>query len=137
LYIESKKQEMEFMRERDLLSLKYYEQAKDALFLKDMKRAVCLLCSAFYLRATEENEIDIEFHDFFVYQFSRYLSGKKRIKVSLPEGDMISDLIRTTFEDFQQQVLDSPFNIGAENLWNLLKEVRIDFPVQNVPDFTA
>ncbi len=118
------------MRERDLISLQYYAQAKDALYLNDTKRAVKLFINTFYLRATEENTIDLEFHDFFVYQFSTYLKGKKRFRVSLPEGDMIADLIKATYDEFQEQVLDSPFNIGEENLWTLLKNVKIDFPYQ-------
>lgn len=125
------------MRERDLISLQYYAQAKDALFLKDTKRAIKLFINTFYLRSTEADEIDVEYHDFFAYQFSTYLLGKKRVKVSLPEGDMISDLIRFSYEEFQLQVLDSPFNIGEENLWNLMKNIKIEFPVQNATEFLA
>lgn len=125
------------MRKRDLIGLQYYERAKDAIYLNDRKRAVELFSNAFYLRSTSDDELDIEYHDFFVYQFSTYLVGKKRIKVSLPEGDMISDLIRVAYDEFQEQILDSPFNIGEENLWNLLTNVKIDFPFQIVPENLA
>lgn len=125
------------MRKRDLIGLQYYERAKDAIYLNDKKRAIELFSNAFYLRSTSEDELDIEYHDFFIYQFSTYLVGKKRIKVSLPEGDMVADLIRVAYNEFQEQILDSPFNIVEENLWNLLTSVKIDFPFQIVPENLA
>lgn len=112
-------------------SIIYINEGKKALGQNDRKTAFRLLCDGFYLRVHKEFDIDLEFYQFFMYQFARYLVGKKRFTVSLPEGDMIADLILETYQSFQESIEDSPFNLESEGIWNLLKGIRIDFPCQN------
>ena len=43
-----------------------------------------------------------EFRAFFRYQLATYLSLKKNYTLALPEGDMVSDLILDTYEEFEE-----------------------------------
>lgn len=121
------------MTERKQKSMEIIRRAREAVMNHDIASAVRLYCEGFYLRNVVEDIINIEFASFYRYQFSVYLSGKKRITLSLAEGDMIFDLISSVFEEMKISMEESPFNISAEGQWNLLKEVHIDFPCQNNP----
>ena len=76
-------------------------------------------------------EYTLEFVSFYRYQLSRYLLSKPVFTLSLPEGDMISDLIKDSYESFLSALESSPFNITGEGKRNLLESVRIAFPWQN------
>lgn len=79
-------------------------------------------------------EFTIEFVSFYRYQLWRYLEAKPVFTLSLPEGDMISDLIKDSYDSFLFDMEASPFNITGEGRLNLLESVKIVFPWQDDPD---
>ena len=79
-------------------------------------------------------DMTLEFVSFYRYQLMSYLKAKPVFILSLPEGDMISDLILQSYEDFLSAVDASPFNITGEGRLNLLESVRIAFPWQSDTD---
>ncbi len=79
-------------------------------------------------------EFTIEFVSFYRYQLWRYLKAKPVFTLSLPEGDMISDLIKDSYDSFLFDMESSPFNITGEGRLNLLESVKIVFPWQDDPD---
>ena len=79
-------------------------------------------------------ELTLEFVSFYRYQMARYLRSKPVFTLSLPEGDMISDLIRDAYDSFLSALESSPFNVTGEGRENLLESVRICFPWQSDPD---
>ena len=79
-------------------------------------------------------EPTLEFVSFYRYQLAQYLRAKPVFTLSLPEGDMISDLIKDAYDSFLSAMEASPFNITGEGRANLLESVRIAFPWQNDPD---
>ena len=74
-----------------------------------------------------------EFKAFFRYQLATYLSLKKNYTLALPEGDMVSDLILDTYEEFEEDVESSMIPISNEGRVNMLLDIRIQFPCQNDP----
>lgn len=72
-----------------------------------------------------------EFTAFFRYQLATYLSMKKSYTLALPEGDMVSDLILDTYEEFEEDVSSSDIPISNEGRVNMLLEIKIQFPCQN------
>ena len=74
-----------------------------------------------------------EFRAFFRYQLATYLSMKKNYTLALPEGDMVSDLILDTYEEFEEDLSSSQIPISNEGRVNMLLEIRIQFPCQNDP----
>ena len=73
----------------------------------------------------------LEFVSFYRYQLATYLRSKPVFTLSLPEGDMISDLIKDAYDTFVEAADSSPFNITGEGRINLLESVKIIFPYQN------
>ena len=76
-------------------------------------------------------EMTLEFVAFYRYQLLSYLKAKPVFTLSLPEGDMISDLIADAYKSFLDAVDSSPFNITGEGRKNLLESVKIVFPWHN------
>ena len=74
-----------------------------------------------------------EFRAFFRYQLATYLSLKKNYTLALPEGDMVSDLILDTYEEFEEDVSSSQIPLSNEGRVNMLLEIKIQFPCQNDP----
>lgn len=74
-----------------------------------------------------------EFRAFFRYQLATYLSMKKNYTLALPEGDMVSDLILDTYEEFEEDLSSSQIPLSNEGRVNMLLEIRIQFPCQNDP----
>ncbi len=70
----------------------------------------------------------LEFISFYRYQLFSYLKGKCSFILSLPEGDMITDLICDEYQDFLDSLAESPFCITGDGKKNLLESVRIVFP---------
>ena len=79
-------------------------------------------------------EITFELVRLYRYQLDVYLRSKPVFTLSLPEGDMISDLIRDAYDFFVKALNDSPFNVTGEGRRNLLESVKICFPWQSDPD---
>ena len=74
-----------------------------------------------------------EFRAFFRYQLATYLSMKKNYTLALPEGDMVSDLILDTYEEFEEDLSSSQIPISNEGRVNMLLDIRIQFPCHNDP----
>lgn len=87
-----------------------------------------------FLRRLHITEITLEFVSFYRYQLAVYLRSKPVFTLSLPEGDMISDLIKDAYDSFISSLDASPFNITGDGRRNLLESMRICFPWQSDPD---
>ena len=74
-----------------------------------------------------------EFRAFFRYQLATYLSMKKNYTLALPEGDMVSDLILDTYEEFEEDLSSSQIPVSNEGRVNMLLDIRIQFPCHNDP----
>ena len=74
-----------------------------------------------------------EFRAFFRDQLATYLSLRKNYTLALPEGDMVSDLILDTYEEFEEDVSSSQIPLSNEGRVNMLLEIKIQFPCQNDP----
>ena len=72
-----------------------------------------------------------EFRAFFRYQLATYLSLNKNYTLALPEGEMVSDLILDTYEEFEEDVSSSQIPLSNEGRVNMLLEIKIQFPCQN------
>ena len=93
----------------------HYEKAFDAYSL------------AFLIRRGETCPT-LEFISFYRYQLLSYLKGKCSFILSLPEGDMITDLIEDEYRSFVESMSSSPFCITGDGRRNLLESVKIVFP---------
>ncbi len=122
------------MSERFDCSLDLFREAKREIREGRRKDAVSSFIRAFYLRCTPSDFIDLRFTCFFRYQFSRYLALKKSLMLSLAEGDMVSDLIHSVYDEFMMGINDSPFNVTNEGVDRLLSTVEICFPCQDDTD---
>lgn len=119
------------MNERYENALELFKEAKREIREGRRNAAISSFIRAFYLRNTESNFIDLHFTCFFRYQFAKYLELKKSLMLSLSEGDMISDLIHSAYDDFMLSLDDSPFKISNEGIDRLLSMVDICFPCQD------
>ena len=72
-----------------------------------------------FLSRLDLREITLEFVSFYRYQLAVYLRSKPVFTLSLPEGDMISDLIKDAYDSFVKALNDSPFNVTGEGRRNL------------------
>ena len=63
-----------------------------------IEKAFNLLSSAFLFRLSDLSPT-LEFVLYFRYQFARYLSLKNNHYISFPEGDMVSDMIRDSYNE--------------------------------------
>lgn len=111
--------------------LDLFKEAKREIREGRRKDAVSSFIKAFYLRCTDDSFIDLRFTCFFRYQFAKYLALKKSLRLSLPEGDMVSDLIHSVYDDFMVSLNDSPFAVSNEGIDRLLSTIEICFPCQD------
>lgn len=109
------------------LSLIYYKKGL-AEAEEDAEQSFEDFCYAFLQRITSEIQQTNEFVSFYRYQLRTYLRGKAFNRLSLAEGDMVSDLIVDYYSEFLDLMEDSPFNITQEGRKNLLEHVDIIFP---------
>ena len=112
------------------LSIIRYKEGSREARMNDRAAAFESYVSAFISRLGGV-ELTLEFVTFYRYQLLSYLKAKPVFILSLPEGDMISDLIKDSYESFLSALESSPFNITGEGKRNLLESVRIAFPWQN------
>lgn len=110
-----------------VLSLIYYRKGL-AEREEDEAESFEDLSYAFLQRITEEIQLTGEFISFYRYQLRTYLNGKRDKEISLAEGDMVSDLIVSSYKDFLDAMEESPFNINPEGRRNLLRSLDIIFP---------
>ena len=105
---------------------------KARLFVRegDRKNAITEYCEVFLTRL-DPLLSDIDFILFYRRQMENYFNIKKNLFISLPEGDMVTDLIRMTYDDFMQDWSESPFKKSKKGRERLLSSIKIIFPVQN------
>ena len=115
------------------LSIIRYKEAGALIRKDDKERAFEKYVDSFLSRMTDV-EYTLEFVAFYRYQLKTYLNAKPVFVLSLPEGDMISDLIKDGYDSFLDAIEASPFNITGEGRMNLLESVKIVFPWQNDTD---
>ena len=95
--------------------------------MKNMRDALLTLCDCFLARA-HDNDEDPLWKRFYSIQMSSYLISKRNMEVSAPEGDMVHDLIRDTWQNLKDDIENSQFG-PISNVDQWFKTVRIDFPV--------
>ena len=115
------------------LSIVIYKEGTREAKRRELDAAFESYAEAFLSRL-DGADLTLEFVSFYRYQLRMYLESKPVFILSLPEGDMISDLILDSYEDFLRAVDSSPFNISGDGRLNLLESVRISFPWQNDTD---
>ena len=97
------------------------------LHMKNMRNALLTLCDCFLVRA-KDNDEDPLWKRFYSIQMTSYLVSKRNLDVSAPEGDMVHDLIRDTWEDLKKSMQVSQFG-PISNVDQWFRNIRIDFPV--------
>ena len=88
--------------------------------------ALSCFCITFLIRGDirDNNPLWI---DFYKIQMSLYILGKENMRLSLPEGDMVYNLIRDKWIEILDEVDNSPFG-PIQNIHEWFKTVQIDFP---------
>ncbi|WP_148228990.1 hypothetical protein [Parasphaerochaeta coccoides] len=108
-----------------------YKIGKSFARMGDIVNAARFLSDAFFLRGRRCLSGTISdwklFHD---VQFSMYLMGRKNMMISLPEGDMVHDLIEQRWNLLQEenQCSEFPFLCTDKKAW--YSTIIIDFPWQ-------
>ena len=103
-----------------------YIDAMEAVKAHRLKDAFELYCSIFL----PIGQRSIEFLSFFRYQLSTYLAKKNNYSLSLPEGDMVSDLIEMVYDETIDNIEESQIPISDDGRINILESVEIVFPCQ-------
>ena len=111
-------------------SRKIFSEAGNRMRHGDILEAFDLYCDVLLDRLSREDD-DLDFILFFRSQLVKYLRQKRSLFLSLAEGDMISDLIYSTYEDFLSSLRSNPFVKTAKGRFRLLMSVKIVFPIQN------
>ena len=95
--------------------------------MKNMRDALLTLCDCFLVRA-KDNDDDPLWKRFYNIQMTSYLVSKRNLNVSAPEGDMVHDLIRDTWQSVKTSMQTSQFG-PISNVDQWFKTIRIDFPI--------
>ena len=95
--------------------------------MKNMRNALLSLCDCFLVRA-KDNDDDPLWKRFYNIQMTSYLVSKRNLDVSAPEGDMVHDLIRDTWQSVKSSMQTSQFG-PISNVDQWFKTIRIDFPI--------
>ena len=95
--------------------------------MKNMRDALLTLCDCFLVRA-KDNDDDPLWKRFYNIQMTSYLVSKRNLRVSAPEGDMVHDLIRDTWQEVKSSMQTSQFG-PISNVDQWFKTIRIDFPI--------
>lgn len=98
------------------------------LHMKNMRNALLTLCDCFLVRA-KDNDEDPLWKRFYSIQMTSYLVSKRNLDVSAPEGDMVHDLIRDTWQEVKKSMQTSQFG-PISNVDQWFKTIRIDFPIE-------
>lgn len=111
-------------------SIYFYNRANTNRMAGRFEDAYNDYCNAF-LDRLEVLSDPVEFIFFYKNQLLKYLNLKNRVFLSLPEGDMVSDLIKESYDEFVSDMDSSPFCTTAKGRERLLMNMKIVFPVQN------
>ena len=95
--------------------------------MKNMRNALLTLCDCFLVRAKDKDD-DPLWKRFYNIQMTSYLVSKRNLDVSAPEGDMVHDLIRDTWQSVKTSMQTSQFG-PISNVDQWFKTIRIDFPI--------
>jgi hypothetical protein len=94
----------------------FYRLGNSFCKLGDIEKALRSWNDAFLVRGCEfSSDKDYEWKKFHDIQFAIYLLGKKRLCVSLSEGDMIHDLIRMKWEELKNAIAHFRIQFRTDN----------------------
>jgi hypothetical protein len=97
--------------------------------LGDVEQAIRCWNDAFLVRGEDfAQDGDCEWKKFHDIQFAIYVLGKKRLCVSLAEGDMVHDTIRMKWEELQDALKESMFPFVPDDRCAWYRTIEIDFP---------
>ena len=105
-----------------------YRKAIEAIKNHRLEDAFDIYVHAFLNRLNTQRIHEREFIAFFRYQLAEYLCNKTNFYIALPEGDMISDLILSKYDDFVLSIEESTFPYTKESRLRLLERLNIIFP---------
>lgn len=117
------------------MGINFYKRAIDRAMSNMIGEAFDDYIKAFLPRLSTSRKAEKEFIAFYRYQLSEYLCSKNNYLLSLAEGDMISDLILDTYDEFMEEIASSPFRLTRSGIINLLSEVEIIFPSHNETEY--
>ncbi len=103
-----------------------YENAVTAVKAHRIREAFELYVSLFLPKGMRSRE----FLAFYRFQMASYLSLKKSVLLSIAEGDMVSDLIETVYEETVKAIDESQIPVSPAGRMNILESVEIIFPCQ-------
>lgn len=103
-----------------------YENAVTAVKAHRIREAFELYVSLFLPKGMRSRE----FLSFYRLQMASYLVLKKSVLLSIPEGDMVSDLIETVYDETVKAIEKSEIPVSPDGRMNILESVEIVFPCQ-------
>lgn len=106
------------------------KQNHDDIDIGYISNALALLCDSFLLRSKDDDQ-DPLWKEFYEIQMSIYLLSKKNLHVSIPEGDMIHDLIKDSWIQVKDYLEKTPFG-PVQNIPQWFRTIRIDFPLDEM-----
>ncbi len=110
---------------------KEYKRGISLYLNGDVERAFDTLKESFYKRLIKGEHDSKEFKAFYDYYLASYFAQKGSMAVSLQEGDMVSDLILSTYLDIDEYCNKSPFRITQEGRLSLLENANLVFPAED------
>ncbi len=97
--------------------------------LGDIEKAIRCWNDAFLVRGEDfARDCNGEWKRFHDIQFAIYVLGKKRLCVSLSEGDMVHDMIRMKWDELQEAIEASEFPFVPDDRCAWYRTIEIDFP---------
>lgn len=103
-----------------------YENAVTAVKAHRIKEAFELYVSLFLPKEMRSRE----FLAFYRLQMASYLVLKKSVFLSIAEGDMVSDLIESVYDETVKAIDNSDIPVSSDGRMNILQSVEIVFPCQ-------
>ncbi len=110
----------------DRIRKEKYESAVMAVKAHRIREAFELYVSLFLPEGMRSSE----FLAFYRLQMASYLVLKKSVLLSIAEGDMVSDLIETVYDETVKAIEKSDIPVSPDGRMNILESVEIVFPCQ-------
>lgn len=111
-------------------TIDYYKEAVECSRQMRLKDAFEDYCKVFFTRLNPSCCINREFQQFFRFQLANYLAEKNNYFLGIPEGDMVSDLIQMTYDEFLEEIESSQIPVSRQGRLNMLSHIHIVFPCQ-------
>lgn len=105
-----------------------YKRALEEIKVRKFDEAFDTYVKAFLSRRSLGHSKEKQFVAFYRYQLATYLCNKTNFYIALPEGDMITDLIVSEYDDFMSDIETSSFPYTKESMIRLLERLKIIFP---------